>query len=60
MDRDEALIQMTIRWLEAEAKVKNSVSKEAVLKLREEVLSRAPASLTETFHKLFEDAGWTP
>lgn len=59
MTTEEALIQMTIRWLEAEAKLKNSVPKEAVLKLREEVLSRAPASLTETFHGLFEEAGWT-
>lgn len=61
MTRDEALVQMTLRWLEAEAKLHRSVPIEAVEKLRTEVLERAPAALQPTFDRFFaEVVGTTP
>lgn len=55
MTRDEALVQMTLRWLEAEAKLHRSVPVEAVEKLRDEVLQRAPAALQPTFDRFFTE-----
>jgi hypothetical protein len=55
MTRDEALVQMTLRWLEAEAKLRHSVPVEAVEKMRDEVLQRAPADLQQTFDRFFAE-----
>jgi hypothetical protein len=54
--KEEALIQMTLRWLEAEAKLRDSVPLEAVEQLREEVLSRAPESLRGGYDRFFAGA----
>ena len=55
MTRDEALIQMTLRCLEAEARLRESVPLEAVQQLREEVLSRAPESLRGGYDRFFAE-----
>lgn len=55
MTRDEALIEMTLRWLEAEARLRNGVPRDAVQKLREEVLARAPDSLRGCYDRLFAE-----
>ena len=60
MTKDEALIQMTMRWLEAEARLQRSVPLDAVEKLRDEVLQRTSLDLHGTFDRLFaEVAGKT-
>ena len=60
MTKDEALIQMTMRWLEAEARLQRSVPLDAVEKLRAEVLQRTSLDLHGTFDRLFaEVAGKT-
>lgn len=46
---------MTIRWLEAEAKLRVSVPLEAVERLRDDVMKHAPAALHDTFERFFED-----
>ena len=55
MTRDEALVQMTLRWLEAEAKLRESVPVDAVQRLREEVMQRAPAAMEQTFDRFFAE-----
>ena len=60
MTKDEALIQMTMRWLEAEARLQKSVPLDAVEKLRDEVLQRTSLDLRGTVDRLFaEVAGKT-
>ena len=60
MTKDEALIQMTMRWLEAEARLQRSVPLDAVEKLRDEVLQRTAVDLRGTVDRLFaEVAGKT-
>ena len=60
MTKDEALIQMTMRWLEAEARLQRSVPLDAVEKLRDEVLQRTSLDLRGTVDRLFaEVAGKT-
>jgi hypothetical protein len=55
MTRDEALVQMTMLWLEAEAKLKQSVPLADVEKLRDEIVSRAPAATEEVFDRFFTE-----
>lgn len=55
MTKDEALVQMTMRWLEAEARLKQGVPVDAVQHVREEVLQRTPHDLHGTFDRLFAE-----
>ena len=62
MTKDEALAQMTIRWLEtearlqqAEARLQQAVPLDAVDTLRDEVLRRAGFDLRGTFDRLFAE-----
>ena len=55
MTKDEALIQMTMRWLEAEARLQRSVPLDAVEKLRDEVLQRTAFDLRGTVDRLFAE-----
>lgn len=60
MTKDEALIQMTIRCLEAEARLQQAVPLDAVQQLREEVLSRAPESLRGGYDRFFAEVVGKP
>ena len=53
--KDEALIQMTMRWLEAEAYLQKSVPLDAVEKLRDEVLERTSLDMRGTVDRLFAE-----
>jgi len=55
MTKDEALIQMTMRWLEAEAYLQKSVPLDAVEKLRDEVLERTSLDMRGTVDRLFAE-----
>jgi hypothetical protein len=55
MTKDEALIQMTMRWLEAEAHLQKSVPLDAVEKLRDEVLERMSLNMRGTVDRLFAE-----
>ena len=53
--KDEALIQMTLRWLEAQTRLRESVTIDAVAQLREEVVARAPPGLQGCYDRLFAE-----
>lgn len=53
MTHEEALIAMTKLWLEAEAKLKNSVPLDEVEKLRVDLVSLAPAALQGPVDEFF-------
>jgi hypothetical protein len=69
MTKDEALVQMTMRWLEAEARLQQGEARlqqvearlqqgvplDAVQHVREEVLRRTPHDLHGTFDRLFAE-----
>ena len=52
---EDALIQMTMRWLEAEARLQRSVPLDAVESLRDEVLQRTSIDLRGTVDRLFAE-----
>jgi len=63
--KDEALVQMTMRWLEAEARLQQAdvrrrdyviVMTDVFQKLREQVLERTHESLKGTIDRLFAEA----
>ena len=62
MTKDEALVQMTLRWLEAEARLqqaearlKQGVPVEAVQHVRDEVVQRIYPDLRGTIDRLFAE-----
>lgn len=62
MTKDEALVQMTMRWLEAEARLQQAeahlqqgVPLDAVQYVRKEVLQRTPHDLHGTFDRFFAE-----
>lgn len=62
MTKDEALIQMTMRWLEAEARLQQAearlqqgVSLDAVQHVRKEVLQRTAHDMHGTVDRLFAE-----
>ena len=62
MTKDEALVQMTMRWLEtearlqqAEARLQQGVPLDDVQHVRKEVLQRTPHDLHGTFDRLFAE-----
>ena len=65
MTKDEALAQMTMRWLEAEERLQQAdvrrrdyviVMTDVFQKLREQVLERTHESLKGTIDRLFAEA----
>jgi hypothetical protein len=52
---EDALIQMTMRWLEAEARLQRSVPLDAVESLRDEVLQRTSSDVRGTVDRLFAE-----
>jgi hypothetical protein len=62
MTKDEALVQMTLRWLEAEARLQQAEARlqqgvpvEAVQHVRDEVVQRTSLDLRGTTDRLFAE-----
>ena len=62
MTKDEALVQMTMRWLEAEARLQQAEARlqqgvplDAVQHVRDEVLERTSLDLRGTIDRLFAE-----
>ena len=62
MSKDEALVQMTMRWLEAEARLQQAEARlqqgvpvDAVQHVRAEVLQRTALDLHGTFDRFFAE-----